>query len=88
MRVLVLSICSWNSFQLCATAASKVIVHKSWAIFKIWASIGLVGNTEKKLGPIISKFCCQFFSCFQGQKHIQLCFDLLDKETPHRMTYV
>ena len=56
---------SWNSFQLCATAVSKVILHK-WAIFygtemKNWTVLGPIGNTEKKLGRSWVTFEVIFF---------------------------
>ena len=61
---------SWNSFQLCATAVSKVILHK-WAIFygtemKNWTVLGPIGNTEKKIGSIMSNFWSHFLYVFRG----------------------
>jgi hypothetical protein len=38
------------------------------AEIKIWAGFGPVGNTEKKMGPVMCKFLRSVFLCFQGQK--------------------
>ena len=54
---------------------------------EIWAGFGPVGNTEKKIGADYEQLLKSVFSCSQGQKHIQLCFALLEKEI-HRVTYV
>ena len=53
---------------------TKVIIHKFHGEqffleqIEIWAGLEPVGNTEKKIGPIITNFCRQFFSFFHGQK--------------------
>ena len=52
----------------------KVLIEKLrggrvlWKIFEILPGFGPVGNTEKKLGPIMSNFWERFFNeCFQVQ---------------------
>ena len=38
---------------------------------EIWAGFGPVGNTEKKIGPIMSRANFEFgFSCFQGENFL------------------
>ena len=39
-----------------------------WKKCEIWADLGLVGNSEKKLGPIMINFWGQFFYVFLGKK--------------------
>ena len=52
----------------------KVILEKSlggrflWKISEIWAGFWPVDNTEKKIGPIMSKFWGQFFHVFMVKK--------------------
>ena len=36
--------------------------------YEIWADLGLVGNTEKKIGPIMSNFWGRFFHVLMGKK--------------------
>ena len=38
---------------------------------KIWVGCGPVGNTEKRIGPIMRNLSVSSFSCFQGQKKIR-----------------
>jgi hypothetical protein len=44
---------------------------------KILAGFGPVGNAEKKIGPIITKFCGQFFHVFKGQIKSELFYEII-----------
>ena len=49
----------------------KVIIHKFYGTeIEIWAGLGPVGNTEKKIGADYEQLLRAFFSCFHGQKKI------------------
>ena len=53
--------------------AIKVIIPSKLHVYgteiEISAGFGPVGNTEKKLGPIMSIFCGCFFHVFMGKKN-------------------
>ena len=54
----------------------KIILYISCVVsnfyeteIEIWAGFGPVGNTEKKLGPIMTNFWGRFFHVFVGKKN-------------------
>ena len=61
--------------MLYSNAAAKVIIHKSRSEhfygteIKIWAGLGLVGNTEKN-GAHYEQLLRALLSCFHGQNNL------------------
>ena len=44
---------------------------------EIWAGFGPVGNTEKKMGADYEQLLRAFFSCFHGQKNVEIFLKIL-----------
>ena len=51
--------------------------HFSGTEYEIWADFGLVGNTEKSFGPIMSNFVSSFCMLSGAKKDILFYFKML-----------